>query len=86
MTEDVAATERVADALAAATGTDPTRLEPPLYDVVDPDALDALVEGATGVRVSFDYDGHHVVVHGDGAVTVDGNDVAGEQVVQTAQP
>lgn len=50
---------------------------PPLHEVVDPDALDALVEStgpavtAGDVAVSFRYAGHDVVVDGEGDVHVD---------------
>lgn len=64
---------RVVDALAAATDTDPLELAP-LYEVVDPEALDRLFDAdATGrARVQFEYDGHAVEVRGDGTVAVDG--------------
>lgn len=71
------ASSRVLLAVADATGLDPLDL-PPLCDVVDPDALDAVFpvardEGARrrGERqVSFSYAGVDVLVIGDGAVTV----------------
>jgi hypothetical protein len=73
----VAASERVVDALADATGTDPVALDPPLYEVVEPDALDAVVASSDDLSVSFDYGDHRVVVHADGSVTVGGTtDVA----------
>jgi len=63
----------VIDALADHAGVDPTALTPPLAAAVDPDALNALVERADtadAVAVSFDYEGHEVVVRGDGRVAV----------------
>lgn len=63
----------VIDALADHVGVDPTALTPPLGAAVDPDALNALVERADtadAVAVSFDYEGHEVVVRGDGRVAV----------------
>lgn len=64
------------DAVARATGVDPAAL-PPLYDVVDPDALDALfaptvgdADGRSGIHVRFTYVGLDVVVRGDGEVDV----------------
>ncbi|OLZ42489.1 hypothetical protein A6E15_16640 [Natrinema saccharevitans] len=64
---------RVIDALADATNTDASELEP-LYDVVDPEALDQLFQSGSGadVRVEFEYYGMLVEVRGDGTVTVDG--------------
>lgn len=63
---------RVVDALAVHANTDPLDLKP-LYDVIDPDALESIV-GRDGddVRVSFEYDEHVVTVSGDGTVSVDG--------------
>ena len=67
--------ERVVEAVAAIEGCDPLLLEPPLYQAVDPDALDSLFpdrQQPTGAgRVSFTYLGHDVVVYDDGSVTVD---------------
>lgn len=64
----------VIEALAAATGRDPTTM-PPLYDYVDPDALDALLGSRTSdseqsVAVSFPYDGATVRVDSSGRVEV----------------
>lgn len=61
----------VVSAVARATNTDPLSLEPRLCDVVDPDALERVVESEAVSAVTFDYDGHTVVVDGDGTVTVD---------------
>jgi hypothetical protein len=45
---------------------------PPLYESIDPDALDALFESADGnsVQVEFEYAGRHVVVDSSGRVGV----------------
>lgn len=63
---------RIIDALADATDTDPLELDP-LYDVVDPEALDRFLEAdPTGeATVQFSYHGHSVAVRSDGAVAVD---------------
>lgn len=60
-------------AVAAREGVDPTELSPPLNDVVDPDALDALFAGTDdpGSRLSFTYRGYSVEVHSDGHVDVE---------------
>ena len=61
------------EAVAHREGVDPTEL-PPLYDVVDPDALEALFAPRsggrpTGVReVSLSYCGYDVVIRGDRTV------------------
>lgn len=64
----------VVAAVAKAAGVDTTDLEP-LYDAVDPEALDELFKptGSTGRMInslSFPYSGHLVTVHGDGKVAV----------------
>lgn len=38
---------------------------PPLYDAIDPTALDRLVDGADGsVSITFEYAGHRIAVEG----------------------
>lgn len=66
--------ESVVRAVSELTGTDPDAMDP-LYDVVDPDALNALCDpdaGAEGAspRVSFRFSGCTVVVYGDGRTIV----------------
>lgn len=67
--------ERVFTAVADARDEDPLEL-PPLYDVIDPDALDQLFDhGVTGRqtgpgRVNFRLADCEVVVHSDGEVEV----------------
>lgn len=64
----------VAVEVADREGVAPTELTPPLHDVVDPDALDALFARRNPpdrtVVVSFDYLGYQVEVRGDGTVDV----------------
>ncbi|WP_049929050.1 HalOD1 output domain-containing protein [Halopiger goleimassiliensis] len=64
---------RVVDAIATTTDTDPLELEP-LYNVVDPEALDRLFRADADVTASvrFEYDGHTVEVRSDDTVVVDG--------------
>lgn len=61
----VAVIERV----ATRENIDPVRLDPPLHDVVDPDALDALCSGLP-VEIAFSYCGYTVTVRADGSVDV----------------
>lgn len=61
----------VVEAVATETNADPATMEPPLQTVIDAEALERLVGGSTVSRVTFEYDGHTVVVDGDGAVSVD---------------
>ncbi|SFS33642.1 HalOD1 output domain-containing protein [Halostagnicola kamekurae] len=61
--------------VAALAKTDAASL-PPLYDVIDPEALDALYEHvrtrtvgeANGYRVTFPYEGYEVCVEFDGRI------------------
>lgn len=66
----------VVEAVAAETGADPASLAP-LYDVVDPDALDGLFEPGASGSVEFEFCGHDVAVHADGRVLVDGAERTG---------
>lgn len=65
----------VVETVAATTGRDPMTLEP-LYERVDPDALDALVNpngsnlDSQDVTVSFSFADHSVTVHRNGEVVV----------------
>ena len=53
---------RVVRSVAATTGRECDELRP-LYDVIDPDALDALVGGSEAApRIEFRYEGCHVRV------------------------
>ncbi|WP_226013421.1 HalOD1 output domain-containing protein [Halomicrobium salinisoli] len=66
-------TDRILEALADEAGVDPVELSPPLADVVDPDALDALLERAdpdAEVAVHFEYQEYEVVARADGGVDV----------------
>jgi hypothetical protein len=69
-TETETVSDTVVRALADSKGVDPTRLDVPLYDVVDPDALDALFVSGGGCRVAFSYADRRVVVDGAGTVHV----------------
>jgi len=63
--------EAVVEALADAKGVDPLELDP-LYDAIDPDALDALFDGAADGRrqgrVEFRTAGYRVEVTATGRV------------------
>jgi hypothetical protein len=56
-------------AVAAYADTDPLAL-PRLYDVVDPDALDALIASMAEGQVAFEYAGCTVTVDSDSRVDV----------------
>ena len=68
--------ETVIMAVAALTDSEPTELDP-LYDFVDPDAIDALFRHAatrdrrTNHRLSFLYHGYDVRIRCDGAIRIE---------------
>lgn len=62
----------VLEAVAAEEGCEPTDLDAPLYEHVDPEALDALVSSPIKGRITFTYHGYRLTVDDDGAVSVDG--------------
>jgi len=72
--QQVSPSEAVIYQVANHENVDPMDLSP-LYDVVDPDALDSLVGTANGngadLQIEFTYAGYNVTVTGDGAVEVD---------------
>lgn len=74
-TNDTAFSERVIGAVADARDQDPLDL-PPLYDVIDLDALDDLftrnsADGTAGLdRVVFTFAGQEITVYRDGDVSV----------------
>lgn len=50
-------------AIAAQEGTDAADLDPPVYEIVDPDALDAVFRrGSVDGRIQFSFEGYEVVV------------------------
>jgi hypothetical protein len=64
----------VVRAIANVKGIDPTGVDP-LYDFIDPDALDAMFDGTIGtserdIRVSFRIDDLEIEVSGDRRITV----------------
>lgn len=59
--------ERIIQSVAEQTNTDPLEL-PLLYDTIDPDALDALLNRLEGCEIQFQYAGQTVCVESDGVV------------------
>ncbi|WP_174811744.1 HalOD1 output domain-containing protein [Salinadaptatus halalkaliphilus] len=66
----------IATQIAAQDGADPVALEPPLYDVIDIDALERLIQPESHERtsfegiVSFEYQEYTVTVTHTGDVSV----------------
>lgn len=52
------------------TGESPKELNPPLFDVIDPEALDSIFRADTG-HVSFEYHGYVVTVSHAGTVNLE---------------
>lgn len=74
--ESIEPSTAVVETVAAAVGRDPTNIEP-LYDVLDPSALNDLISSVESDRlsaeptdVSFRYGNHIVTVRSDGEIIV----------------
>lgn len=70
--DDTLPTEVIIDAIATAAGVDPLEL-PPLYDFVDPDAVNKLFQKHDVTRnalLSFTMDSWNVFVRADGKIRV----------------
>lgn len=61
----------IIDTVAELENTSPTNL-PPLYDVIDPDNLNSLLE-SEGVEIEFSYSGYQITVTSDGVQSVTKN-------------
>lgn len=71
VTDDRPVSVRLLEEVAEREGTDPLDLDPVLYDVLDPDALDSLFDRSdSSVEMEFTYLGYDVAVDADGRVTV----------------
>lgn len=66
MADDRPPSMKIVSAVADSEGADPTDI-PPLYQVIDPDALDNLLADRS-VTVSFEYFGYNVVFDRSGTV------------------
>lgn len=62
--------EAVVRAVADAEGVSPRDVTPPLYESVNPDALDDLFGGRTGGSITFRYCGYLVEVRNERETTV----------------
>lgn len=67
----------VVKAIAEREGVDPLEMDPPLYDVIDPDALNTLFTGPANVGdarpegIVFEYNGYEIKVTSDGDVHIE---------------
>lgn len=64
--------QAVLRSLAATTGVQQLEIEPPLYERLDPDALDQLIESAhtADLYVSFEHSNHRIVLDGAGNLAI----------------
>ena len=71
--DPVLTSEAVVERIANRKGVDPLELTP-LYEAVDPDALDSLVTPGEGndsaLRIEFTYHGYELRVTGDGVIHI----------------
>lgn len=75
--ESAVASYDVVQAVAQQEGVSPGELSPPLFSVLDPDALDTLVRGtssATQVTVEFTYLGYVVRIENGQTVSISNRD------------
>ncbi|WP_226480219.1 HalOD1 output domain-containing protein [Natrinema amylolyticum] len=72
MSKTVPTSIRVVQGVAAYEDVEPIDLEPPLHEVVDTDALDALFRSThdSSVAVEFTYRGTHVRIDDSGEIEV----------------
>lgn len=61
--------DRIIQRVSTETNTDPLDL-PPLYETIEPDALEACIRGMADGEVSFTYAGTAVAVDSDGSIRV----------------
>lgn len=61
---------RIVREVAEKKGVDAMDLQPPLYDAINPDAMDALFGGSDG-ELTFEYCGYSVSIDSDREVSVD---------------
>lgn len=76
LVDERSVSQSVVEAVADAEGVAPEDLEPPLYEVIDPEALERVfAPTASGARrdgrIEFVYNGYDVTVRGDGRVSVE---------------
>ena len=71
VTEEGHVSQKVIEAIAEAEETDPVELTPPLYEVIDPEALTNLfTNNRTVGKIVFNYNSHEVSVFSDGYISV----------------
>ena len=67
--ETYTVSERVIQAIPDCEGVSPLDISPPLFDAIDPDALDRVyADGRPGVTTEFQYAGFRVTVRPSGRI------------------
>ncbi len=61
--------QAIVTGLAERNGISPLEMQP-LYEAVDPEALDTLFQNGRSGRVTFEYAGYEVIVHGNGHIDI----------------
>lgn len=69
-------TQMIVEKVAEADDVSPEELDPPLIEVIDPDALDDIFRNTAtadrrGGQVTFPYRGYMITVSGDGNISID---------------
>lgn len=67
--DDAAPSEAVVQAIAQAKGIDPLEM-PSLYEIMDPEALDAVLKRGSISYIQFPFCGYTVIVVADGRILV----------------
>jgi len=66
----------VVEKVAEVEDVDPLELTPPLYEVINPEALESLFANGQALgKVIFNYNGHEVSVFSDGYVSVKSHEI-----------
>ncbi|WP_255167998.1 HalOD1 output domain-containing protein [Natrononativus amylolyticus] len=69
--EESCVSQKIVEAIAEAEETEPIELTPPLYEVIDPEALENLfANNQTLGKVVFNYNSCEVTVFSDGYISV----------------
>ncbi|WP_224447308.1 HalOD1 output domain-containing protein [Haloprofundus salilacus] len=77
LSSPVSITKEVIHRVAECENTEPKNLDPPLYEVVDPDALETILldeRTESDIRVEFTYCGYDVLVTKNGVADITLND------------
>lgn len=66
----------IVEAVSKHEGTAPSSLDPPLYEAVEPDALETLLNGTgsapdSPVTIRFEYAGYRIAAGSDGSLDID---------------